>query len=215
MRLVKIPKERLEHMKSLGFNELDPYTHKNPLVKWLFWKRLETMLDLARESKASRVLDFGAGSGILMPSLSKNFKEVYSLDLNTKSLEYVKKDNNLSNVVITKGTGEDKLPYEDNFFDIVFAADVLEHLQDSIRIQKEFKRVLKRNGLLIISGPTENLIYKIARRAIYWFWKKKEDHFSNIDEIIGKSRKLFKVEEIKVLPFALIPGFKVYRAKNE
>lgn len=210
MNLLKIPIDVLKEMKSLGFIELTPYIHKNPIIRWLFWKRLYVALNLAE--KKEKVLDFGAGSGIFMLSLAKNFKKVYSLDLDTRSLEYVKKRYKLKNVKIIKGatTG---LPFKDEFFDIIFATDVLEHFRNSEKIQNEFKRVLKKNGCLIASGPTENLIYRLAREFMYRR-KKPIDHYTNVEDIIKKSGKIFKIEKIKILPFSLIPGFKIYRARK-
>lgn len=213
MEMIKIHQNILNSMKARGFNELDPYTHKNPLVKWIFWKRLETLLSLARP--ADRVLDFGSGSGVFLPTLSKNFKEVHTTDLNTNSLEFIKKSNNLSNVIISQSNGGNKLPYQDNYFDIIFAADVLEHFHDSSPILEEFHRILKNDGILLVSGPTENALYKLSRRLVYWFWEKKEDHFSDINGIMQKSEKFFKIDKVKTLPSQLIPGFKIFRAKNE
>ncbi len=210
MQLARIPAEELEIMDKKGFIELMPYAHKSKIVRWLFWKRLKTILELAEP--AERVLDFGAGSGIFMPTLSKNFKEVYSLDLNTNSLEYVKNKYELENVKIVKGRGE-KLPFKDEFFDIIFAADVLEHLKDSKKVQGEFKRVLKKNGWLIISGPTESSLYKLARKILY----KREippDHYTDIYDIISKSRSLFEIEKMKTLPSRIVPAFKIYKARK-
>lgn len=170
------------------------------------------MLSLA--NPAERVLDFGAGSGIFMRSLSKNFSEAYCIDLRTQPLEYVKKRFNLTNVTITKSCGA-TLPYEDDFFDIVFAADVLEHFVSRTEILKEFKRVLKPDGYLIISGPTENFLYVLARRLIFWFWQKKLDHFTDIKGIMKETSELFAIEKVKILPSPLIPGFKVFNAKRK
>ncbi|MEK6906444.1 MAG: class I SAM-dependent methyltransferase [Nanoarchaeota archaeon] len=211
MKLIKIPISEMKNMKKRGFPELTPYTHSNPLVRWLFWKRIKIVLGLT--SPAKRVLDFGAGSGILMPSLSKNFREVYSLDLDTTSLKYLKKKNNFNNVKIIKGNKNNKLPFKKDFFDIIFAADVLEHFKESLEIQKEFKRVLKKGGYLVVSGPTENILYEIGRKILYWR-KKPSDHYTNVKEVMKKSSELFKIERVKTIPSHIIPAFKIYRAKK-
>lgn len=211
MKLEKIGIEELQDMKKRGFHDMRPYTHKNPLVRWIFWKRLEALLEFS--PKGSRALDFGAGSGVLIPSLSKNFKSVYAGDINTASLEYLKKKRGIKNLRITKSRGS-VLPFKDNFFDVIFAADVLEHFYERKFILKEFYRVLKKKGVLLISGPTENMIYKISRRIIFWFWKKKEDHFSNINEIIDEANCFFRQDKIITLPCRIIPGFKIYKGVN-
>jgi len=40
---------------------LPSYTHPNPAMSWLFWRRLDTALDLARDVAGRSVLDFGCG----------------------------------------------------------------------------------------------------------------------------------------------------------
>ncbi len=210
LELIKIPMPDLHAMREQGFDELQPYTHKNPLVRWVFWKRLETILSLA--SPAQRVLDFGAGSGIFMRSLAKSFPEVHCIDLWTQPLEYVKKKFSLANVTVTQTSGG-ALPYPDQYFDIVFAADVLEHFESRTEILREFKRILKPTGSVIISGPTENLLYVLARRLIFWFWQKKQDHFTDIKGIMQEASELFAIEKVRVLPSPLIPGFKIFNAK--
>lgn len=211
MRLIKIPLKDLRMMKKMGFKELVPYTHKNCLVRWIFLKRLNTMLKLIENYKnAERVLDFGAGSGIFMPSLSKYFKEVYVFDINVATLEYVKMKYNLENVTISI-SDSNKLPYKDSFFDIIFAADTLEHFKDSRDIQKELRRILKNEGCLIISGPTENFVYILCRK-IFYKYKKPLDHYTDIKNVMERTKELFKINKVKILPNLLIRGFEVYRA---
>ena len=147
-----------------------------------------------------------------MPSLARNFKEVHSIDLDTRALKYVKDSFHLNNVNIAESTSE-KLPYPDEYFDLIFAADVLEHFRNSFNIQKEFKRVLKKNGYLIISGPTENLLYQLARKFLYKR-KKPKDHFTDVFQVMDNSKKLFKIDKIETLPIRAIPGFKIYLAKK-
>jgi hypothetical protein len=39
------------------------YSHTNPLISWLFWKRLHTVIDyVEHQAPLGRVLDFGCGS---------------------------------------------------------------------------------------------------------------------------------------------------------
>lgn len=213
-KIKKISINELRNMKLMGFKELIPYTHVNPLVRYVFWKRLEKMLELAEKENKSRVLDFGAGSGIFMPSLSNEFKNVNCIDLKLESLNYVKNKFNLKNIEINKAKKDSvKLPYPDNFFDVIFAPDVLEHFRNSSQIQKEFKRVLKKGGVLIVSGPTENLIYRLCRR-IFFRYKKPKDHYTDIYKIKDISNKLFSIERKIIIPFRFFPGFVLYRARK-
>lgn len=46
-----------------------------------------------------------------------------------------------------------KIPYADNYFDVVLCNHVLEHVRDDIRVMKEFIRVLKPGGWAILQVP--------------------------------------------------------------
>src|SRR4051812_34522786 len=56
------------------------YTHRNPLVREVVWRRLEMLLGLSGASGRGRVLDFGGGNGILAPTLSRMYREVVCVD---------------------------------------------------------------------------------------------------------------------------------------
>lgn len=51
------------------------------------------------------------------------------------------------------GRGFDSLPLDDNTIDLVLFQEVIEHLYNSDLIMAEIGRVLKPNGLLILSTP--------------------------------------------------------------
>ena len=54
----------------------------------------------------------------------------------------------------------DKIPVEDNFFDMVIMTEVLEHLENPEDALNEVYRVLKHNGKLVASMPFLNSIHK-------------------------------------------------------
>jgi trans-aconitate methyltransferase len=49
-------------------------------------------------------------------------------------------------------------------FDLITALDVLEHVQDLPRTLEALLRLLSPAGTLVVSGPTENVLYRIGRR---------------------------------------------------
>jgi SAM-dependent methyltransferase len=49
--------------------------------------------------------------------------------------------------------GQGTLPFKDNSFDLVLSLDYLEHLDNDDLCLKEIRRVLKKNGLLILAIP--------------------------------------------------------------
>ena len=106
-------------------------------------------------NKNSIILDIGTGSGIVPILCRKLNVNVYSIDDVSKSsnvaLENIKKFGvNTANVDISKNP----LPFESNFFDLVFLGDVIEHLPDSPTFPlNEIYRVLKPKKYFICSTP--------------------------------------------------------------
>jgi len=58
----------------------------------------------------------------------------------------------------------ENFPYEDALFDVVIYAEIIEHLTvDPCRVLRELKRVLKPNGVLILTTPNVARLENVAR----------------------------------------------------
>lgn len=114
------------------------------------YRKTKTVHDYYDEEVASLIsektvlLDAGCGEkGIMNKYKGKNRLSV-GIDL---SLEALKKNDSLDYLLMS---GVEKLPFKDEIFDIVICQWVGEHLKEPKLVYKEFARVLKRNGHLII-----------------------------------------------------------------
>jgi SAM-dependent methyltransferase len=157
------------------------YTHRNRLVGELFWRSHDRMLALSQSSKRGRVLDFGGGNGVLMRELSKRFDEVVCIDLSADIAREVVRLYKLPNVQVM---ADDifKLGLPDGHFDMVIAAQVLEHILELERLAGEMKRLLAPGGELLVSAPSENRFYGLGRRLVGY--TKPWDHHYNGEFII-------------------------------
>lgn len=63
-----------------------------------------------------------------------------------------------SSLNIIQGDGE-KLPYDDEQFDVVYSSHVLEHVNSESQFLSEAKRVLKPEGVLILGVPTAEMAW--------------------------------------------------------
>jgi 2-polyprenyl-3-methyl-5-hydroxy-6-metoxy-1,4-benzoquinol methylase len=142
------------------------YSHSNPLINWLFWKRLHTVMDyIEREAPYRRVLDFGCGSGVMLPFLAGVCREVIAADIDLIPLEHMRGHIPLaSNVEIGDASTQaiSRLPAAS--FDLIIALDVLEHVRDLPETVSQLLRLLEPGRELVISGPTENLLYQFGRK---------------------------------------------------
>ena len=99
------------------------------------------------------LLDLGCGNGEFTASVAKKAEaeSVYGVEISeTKAL-----DAKEQGVKVTVGNLNRRLPFVDEFFDTVSANQIIEHLVDTDTFIEEVKRVLKRDGQLVIS--TTNL----------------------------------------------------------
>ncbi len=185
------------------------YLHVNPLIPWLMWRRYETVSNLLEENK-SNVMEFGCGLGLFLNELSAHHKNVYAIDLFPQYAQEMVKRLELD---ITFLNSLDDL--QDNFLDVIIAADVLEHIDNIDEIISIFRNKIKQDGKLIVSGPTENIAYQIGR-IVAGFGDKGDYHHTNIDNLIDDiERNGFKLKQVKRLPFPFLPTlFKICLFEN-
>ena len=100
--------------------------------------------------KKQRILDIGADTGDFSRFLADNGFDVYAVDAVDKAIESIK----AKGITAYKlDVEEDNLPFEDNYFDSVYCGEIIEHLLTPDHLLKECKRVLKREGVLVVTVP--------------------------------------------------------------
>ncbi len=147
-------------------------------------ERLETscegrdMIDhLHRYSMASNyvkdlvVLDIACGEGYGSNILSQTAKHVYGVDIDSETITCAQKKYVKSNISFKIGS-TDSIPMEDNSIDVVVSFETIEHHDRHEEMMKEISRVLKPDGLLIISTP-DKLYYSDLRGFINKFHVKE------------------------------------------
>lgn len=142
------------------------YSNPNPLIRWLFWHRLDVALDLARIRRGERVLDLGTGSGVLLPTLARLGAIATGADIDMRAADQTVRSLGLDVRLVSARDLDDAQVRRDGSFHCIFALDVLEHVdQDEFdRLADSLTRLLDRRGRLIVSGPTETFFYRLGRR---------------------------------------------------
>lgn len=101
---------------------------------------------------AARFLDIGCGDVWLSKNIidKVQIKEYHGIDISESGvLEAQKLGIRAIKLDINKGP----LPYDDNYFDFVFAGELIEHLFDPDHLLSEVFRVLKEDGFFLITTP--------------------------------------------------------------
>jgi 2-polyprenyl-3-methyl-5-hydroxy-6-metoxy-1,4-benzoquinol methylase len=164
---------------------------------------------IERAAPVERILDYGCGSGVMLPFLAQNSGQVTAMDIDLVPLDCVRKFVPLeSNVQVLDAS---KSPIRDlpaHSFDFIVALDVLEHVEDLPHTLSHLLILLKPGGQLIISGPTENILYKIGRKFAGPEYSGAY-HERGIAEVRRLLAKQVKIKNIVTLYWP-VPLFKIF-----
>lgn len=156
----------------INWNE---YTKSNKGPTW-FPKEI---LDKYAKGK---ILDIGCGTGQHLGAI-KNFEKKCGVDPSETAIKEAQ--DSFSDCEFVIGSTY-HLPYKDDYFDLVFSVDVVEHLEYPEKMVAETKRVLKQNGVCIMQTPN----YPIKRFYDFVNWLNPRSF-----------RKSFKDDETHVSKF--------------
>lgn len=143
-----------------------------------FQRRLD-MIEKKIDLKDKKILDMGTGEGVWLEAFAKYTaaENIFASEYDNEQVEILKSKDSLSSKIgipsrnIVNCAGE-KLQFEDNFFDIVFHNEVLEHVQDDTQVLKECLRVLKPDGKLVFFTPNRGWPFEqhgmFFRGKYYW-----------------------------------------------
>ena len=145
-------------------------TYRN---RYLFVRR--NLKRLSQKGCFAQALNLGTGEGDYDPMISQFCEELVSCDINEQDIAYAKELNaGLGNVTYRV---EDalNLSFPDNHFDLVTSVDVIEHVGQPERMIEEVQRVLKPEGIALITFPSLDfpLTYDPVNRVLSWFSKKR------------------------------------------
>ena len=130
--------------------------HKVEESNWWFKARRKMILSLLKDHKKSRILDIGCASGALIRDLIRNgYSDVCAVDISSEAVKLCK-SSGLKNVHRMDASAMD---FKDGEFDVIIASDILEHIKDDLHALKQWQRILKREGRLIVFVPTFDFLW--------------------------------------------------------
>lgn len=164
------------------------YCHRNGLAAGVAWWRLVTAARLWRRHAGSGpVLDFGSSCGEL----------AHFLD--APAYHYVEEDETLAEAAASFVTGSQRRTLETleaGHYGAVFALDSLEHNEDFEGLIQRLIPALADGGVFVLSGPTENLLYRMGRRIAGF---RGHGHVTTIADIeAAAGRHLTRVGRVRV-----------------
>jgi GT2 family glycosyltransferase/ubiquinone/menaquinone biosynthesis C-methylase UbiE len=136
-----------------------------------FNKAIESTIasKLLNPRKCEEVLEVACGGGIYSKKLTKHGCEVFGIDVNKKAIKRAR--------IITGGkchlvvSRAEELPFCSGVFDKVVCMCALEHFRDDEKALAEMRRVLKDNGVLVLT--VDSFTYRVENHLKE---KHKKDH---------------------------------------
>tara|TARA_Y100001970_G_scaffold266245_1_gene354669 strand:- start:10055 stop:10855 length:801 start_codon:yes stop_codon:yes gene_type:complete len=146
--------------------------------------------------KNKNVLEVGVGAGTDFINWLRNGANSYGIDLTNEAIDNVKHRLGLENLKASalKVADAEKLPFDDNKFDLVYSWGVIHHSPDTPKALEEISRVTKAGGEIKI------MIYNRYSVTAFWVW---------VRNCLMKGRP-WKSLSYAVANFVESPGTKAY-----
>lgn len=152
------------------------------------------------------VLDIASGEGYGSNILSRKAKYVYGVDIDNTTVQLAKLKYKKNNLEFLVGTASG-IPLEDDSIDVVVSFETIEHHDEHDKMMIEIKRVLKPEGLLIISTPDK--LYYTDERNYNNEYHIKELYKQEFKDLISKYFK-----RIQLLSQKYVSGTSIIQEDN-
>ncbi len=125
---------------------------------WFRGRRRILLAALDRlDVRADSILDVGCGAGTNLDLLLDRFAQatIHGIDVERDPLRYCREDRHFP---VYQADGA-QLPFCDAAFDLVTALDTLEHFQDDATALREFHRICRPDGTLLLTVPAFPMLW--------------------------------------------------------
>ena len=133
----------------------------HPSYVWRFGQ--DRRLDLINQYAplaGRRILDVGCGLGMYVRKMRHFSPDVHGVDIDPERVAKASQD--LPNIQVAPA---EKLPFPDDYFDVILSHEVIEHVGDDGQAIREAYRCLNPGGRLVIFAP--NRLYFFETHGIY------------------------------------------------
>lgn len=194
-------------------------------------------LDLSSSvTRDSKILEIGSGKGRLLNHFFSKGYDIRGVEISKRAIDDSRR---LFRDLPLQLVSSEKLPFDDEFFDLVVSFDVLEHIHDCDAHLEEVNRVLKKGGVYLLQTPNKltNIIFEIImyknfikwrryHRSLHSYWEIKKrfsekgfkTDFYNVPLIneffINKIKKVFGETWCKIIKLINIDEFPVFLRTN-
>ena len=130
--------------------------------------------------KEKTVLDIASGEGYGSNILAQHAKQVYGVDIAEEAVTHANSKYKSNNLKYLQGSAT-SIPIGNGTIDMVVSFETIEHHDKHEEMMQEIKRVLKPNGILIISSPNKKEYTDVPGYANHYHIKELyTDEFTNL-----------------------------------
>lgn len=139
--------------KALDFDELK-LTYENPssFKRFFYQSRFNEVMRALDPRKGEKILDLGCGIGYYTREIIKKGSKVTSVEYSEQYLKQAKNLNKKNNSLFIVASATN-LPFKSDSFDKVLFTEVIEHIPEYEKAIKEVRRVLKNEGVAVVTTP--------------------------------------------------------------
>ena len=176
---------------------------------WWFVSKKKIVLDFIKQrmphNLKNKILDVGCGSGLMLSALER-LGETSGLDASDEAIAFSQE---IFSGFVKKGELPNNVPYKDNYFNLITALDVIEHIENDVASLLTLHSKLVAGGLLVVTVP-----------AFMFLWSEHDElnqHKRRYTRNELKEKLIlagFEVEKISYFNFFLFPLIAVIRLIN-
>ncbi len=152
---------------SCGYNHYEDL--REDLIR-TFKRRLKKFDSFLPTGKEERLLDIGCGFGYFLEAAGTNFHEYWGVDISETACKKIEK----RGFKTFRGNLKEA-NFKNYYFDLIVTTDLLEHLPHPRPFLREVIRILKPEGVVMITTPNvKSLLSRVSKRK--WVSFKLPEH---------------------------------------
>jgi len=186
-----------KHLLELSLKETNYWWHVN--------KRSLVLKFLGRQNLSEdQILEVGCGSGLLSSLLTQTGANVVAADILIDAIRSAKTKG------LTKGLTFDAgqpWPFKKHSFQVIILLDVLEHIKDDVACLYEARRVLRQNGMAVLTVPAHQFLFSDWDRVLGHHRRYSKSHLLRTFRDVGFQPMVISYQNaLSFLPALILRG---------
>ncbi len=165
------------------------------------------ILDEVDFNKDMHVMDFGAGTGMLLSNIAPHIKKVTAVDISKAMINTLKNKQDQISCDLDIKELDLSIEHLDINFDAIISSMTMHHIEDIKAMLKKFHSMLDKDGILAISDlEEEDGTFHKEDTGIFHFGFDKDDFLRSAKEVGFRDLKVKNIGNV-IKPYGVYPIF--------